>query len=154
MMKAMLAAVFLSLALVAGASAQDDLRAAAERYVRLPAIQQVLDFVLGPGFVQTLLSLAGGDSVDAGKRDKIVAIATEEMARARPAMENAMIEAAAETFTVEELEAMVSFYGSEVGASTLSKTQAFNQAYLAAFATGMQELQITVENRIQLEVGR
>ena len=56
-------------------------------------------------------------------------------------------------FKRAELEAMVAFYGSEVGASTLAKTQAFNEAYLAAFSTGLQELQITVENRIQLEVG-
>ncbi len=153
MTKSLVAAVLFSLSLASGALAQDDLRAAAERYVRLPAVQQVLDFVLGPNFLQPILAMAGGDQIEAAKRDRIIAIATEEMARARPAMENAMIEAAAKVFTLPELEVMVAFYGSEVGASTLAKTQMFSQAYLAAMTDNLARLQIAVENRIQLEVG-
>ena len=145
------AAAFALLVLTSTARAQDDVHDAAERYIRLPAIQQVLDFVLGPTFLQSILATAG-DRLDAGKRDQVIAIATEEMARTRPRMENAMVEAAAGVFTLAELEAMIAFYSSEVGASTMVKTQAFSQAYMAAFANGLQELQITVENRIQLEV--
>ena len=145
------AAAFALLVLTSTARAQDDVHDAAERYIRLPAIQQVLDFVLGPTFLQSILATAGG-RVDAGNRDQVIAIATEEMARTRPLMEDAMVEAAAGVFTLAELEAMIAFYGSEVGASTLVKTQAFSQAYMAAFANGLRELQITVENRIQLEV--
>lgn len=151
MTRTLLAAAFALSMLTCTARAQDDLRDAAERYIRLPAIQQALDFVLGPTFLQSILATAG-DRLDAGKRDQVIAIATEEMARARPRMENAMAEAAAGVFTLPELEAMIAFYSSEVGASTLVKTQAFSQAYMAAFATGLRELQITVENRIQLEV--
>ena len=145
------AAAFALLMLTCIARAQDDLHDAAERYINLPAIQQVIDYALGPTFLQSMLALAG-DRLDAGKRDQVVAIATEEMARTRPRMENAMVEAAAGVFTLAELEAMIAFYSSEVGASTMVKTQAFSQAYMAAFANGLQELQITVENRIQLEV--
>lgn len=152
MMRSLLAAI-LSLSLVSSVSAQDNLRAAAQRYVQLPAVQQVLDYVLGPAFVEPLLALAGGDRIDAAKREKIIAIATQEMGRARPTMEKAMIGAAAEVFTLAELEAMVAFYGSEVGASTLAKTQAFSQAYLAAMSQELAQLQIAVENRVQLEVG-
>ena len=151
MTKGLLAAAFLFLSL-AQAAAQDDLRVAAERYVRLPAVQQVLDFVLGPSFLQSILAAVGDDRLDADKRDRAIAIATEEMSRARPRMEDAMIEAAADVFTREELEAMIAFYGSDVGAATLAKTPAFSQAYMASFATGLQELQITVENRIRLEI--
>ena len=151
MTRRLLAAAFALLMLTCIARAQDDLHDAAERYIRLPAVQQVLDFVLGPTFLQSILSTAG-DRLDAGKRDQVIAIATEEMARTRPRMENAMVEAAAGVYTLAELEAMIAFYSSEVGASTMVKTQAFSQAYMAAFANGLRELQITVENRIQLEV--
>ena len=151
MTRRLLAAAFALLMLTCIARAQDDLHDAAERYINLPAIQQVIDYALGPTFLQSMLALAG-DRLDAGKRDQVVAIATEDMARTRPRMENAMVEAAAGVFTLAELEAMITFYSSEVGASTMVKTQAFSQAYMAAFANGLRELQITVENRIQLEV--
>ena len=83
MKRRLLAAAFALLMLTCIAWAQDDLHDAAERYIRLPAVQQVLDFVLGPTFLQSILATAG-DRLDAGKRDQVIAIATEEMARTMP----------------------------------------------------------------------
>lgn len=123
------------------AAAQEDpdaLRAAAERYVAGPGVQRTLDANLSPELVAAALRAQLGDRLDEEERAAIAAIVAEEMAAIRPALEAAMAEAAAETFTLAEIEALAAFHETEEGASILSKTSAFDAAYLEAVADDLR----------------
>lgn len=136
-------ALVLSLALAAPALAQEaseEARAAAERYIRSDAMQTMLDEMISPEAMSQAVVAQFGDTLTPEQVDEIVAVSVEEVQSIQPAMEEAMIEAAARTFTVEEIEAQIEFYDSEVGASIMSKTQPFMTAFYEAIGPEMQAM--------------
>ncbi|MCR5858559.1 DUF2059 domain-containing protein [Mesorhizobium sp. J428] len=137
------------LSLVGSSAAQDELRNAAERYVKLDAVQDLLDFMLGPGFLEPLMGALAGDKLKPDLKSQMVAIGTEELAKIRPSVEAAMAEAAAEIFSVKEIEALIAFYSSEHGASVIRKMQPFNNAYLVRITPDLQRLQAVMEARVR-----
>lgn len=151
------AAVALALAPLAPPSlAQDtaeapseDVRAAAERHVESDAVQGMLDRMLSPELLAEALRAQVGDQLPPEVADQIATITTEEIEAIEPQMEEAMIEATAETFTVEEIEAQMEFYQSDVGASILSKMQPFMTRFYEAAGPAMQEAQARMMQRLQ-----
>ena len=151
-------AIFLLTALVlaAPAAAQDtdaapseEARAAAERYIQGDAMQSMMDAMLSPETLSQAMSAQFGGQIPPDVADQITTIATEELAAVEPQMEAAMIEAVAETYTVEEIEAQIEFYASDVGASVLRKTQPFMTAFYEEAAPAMQEMQQAMIQRLE-----
>lgn len=141
--------VFLS---ILPATAQDDVRAAAERYVYLPETQSLISDILGPAFMDPLLTAFGGNSLTAEHRQIAVKISAEEMTKFRPKMEAAMIDAAAEIFSKDELDSLISFYSSPAGASAMKKMIPFNSAYLGKVGADIRALGGVIETRISTEL--
>lgn len=145
-----------ALALAAPAAAQDaddapseEARAAAERYIQSDAMQAMMDDMFSPDALSQAMSAQMGGQVPPDVMDQIATIATEEIAAVEPQVEEAMIQAAAETFTVEEIEAQMEFYASDVGASVLRKTQPFMTAFYEEAGPAMQEMQQAMMQRLQ-----
>ncbi|MGB3503590.1 MAG: hypothetical protein WBA44_18355 [Mesorhizobium sp.] len=131
------------------ALSQDDNRAMAEKYIRLPAMQIMLDTLLGPGFIDPLMTqMIGSNPISAEKRAELVKITTEELASIRSKMEAALIDSAAETYTAEELDALILFNSSPVAVSIMSKLQPFNSAYLGRIGSEMQAMQARMNERV------
>lgn len=132
--------------------AAQDTAALAEKYMKLPAMQVMLDSILGPGFIEPMMAAMGGPGLPQEKREKLVKIIGEEMAVVRPGMEKAMIDAAAQTYTAAELEAMIAFNSTPEAASIMKKLQTFNAAYLARFGPSMQVMQSKIQQRAMEEL--
>lgn len=141
------------LALASAAFAQTN-QEAAERYARLPGVQKLIDDMFGPGFIEPMLNALGYGNLPADKKAKVVRIIQEELQTVRPAVEAAMISAAAATFSVGELEAMIAFYSTQEGEAILVKQQPYNQAYLGLLGADIQQMQARVMGRILAEVGQ
>ncbi|MGE3306093.1 MAG: DUF2059 domain-containing protein [Rhizobiaceae bacterium] len=150
MLRTILIATCMSMAFAFGAAAQDDTRAAAERYVKLPSVQKsVRDMV---SVIEPMLNAMGGANLPADKKEQLIAIIQEEMGALLPAIEAAMIDAAAKTFSLQELETMIAFYSTPEGEAILLKTQAFTQAYLATVTPELQAAQQRIVKRVQSEI--
>ena len=132
----LLAVVFAILAAATAAAAQDDarLRAAAERYVAGEGVQRSIEASLSSETIAAALDAQLGERLSPVERSEIAAVVAEEMTAIRPAMEEAMVEAAAATFTLSEIEAMTEFHETPEGAAILRKTPDFAAAYLGAMA--------------------
>ena len=147
-----LAVLLLTATLALPAFAQDQTdgeearREAAENYVNSDSQQQILDQMLTPdAMVEQIRAMSPGvpDDVLTG----IGQIAAEEMASIRPAMEQAMVEAAVETFTLEEIVAVHEFYETPEGASVMQKMQPYMQRAMTMLAPEMQEAQQRIMER-------
>lgn len=125
----------LALAIPAAVPAQEGdaaLRAAAERYVASEGVQRSIEAGLSAELVVAALDAQLGERLSGAERDEIADVVSEELTAVRPAMEAAMAEAAAATFTLDEIEALTAFYGSPEGAAILTKMPAYTTSYLAA----------------------
>ena len=113
---------------------------AAQRYIDNPVQQQVMSQILSP---ETFVAQLGAmvQQVPAETQTEIVAMITEEMTAFRPVMEAAMVETAADVFTLEELEALDTFMRSEVGSSAMAKTQPFMLQTMARLGPDLQQMQ-------------
>lgn len=144
----------LALSLAAPAGAQDDaLREAVERYVANPIQQRMMDEMLSadamiaqmramiPQLTEEQLSIVGR-------------IGAEEMAALRPDLEAAMVTAAIETFTLEEVEALEAFYNTEEGASVMSKMQPFMATTMTLVGPQMQAAQARIGQRVMTELSQ
>ena len=149
---------FLSLTLAATlastAFAQDDpdtLRDAAEAYVNNPIQQKMIDDMLSPDMVMAqMAALTQGMPQD--QIETISNIVAEEVTAIRPAMEAAMIDGAAATFTLEEINALNDFYASEIGASVMGKMTPFMQSYMASLGPDLQQMQQNIMQRAMNEM--
>ena len=131
------------LAVVASSAlAKDDLalRAAAESYVRHPVTQSTLDSMISmdtlrSGVVAQLQ--ARNVELTSDQVERVSRILLEELDRLRPQLETLMIEATIETYSLEEVHAIIEFYSSEVGASAMMKIgkmmASFNQGAVPLF---------------------
>lgn len=140
--------------IAAPALAQEDpteLQQAAESYVESPALQTALDEILSTDtFVAQLR--ASGAQLDEEQIRTIATIIDEEFADVRPDLETAMTSAAADAFTLEELEALNEFYESDQGRSIAEKMQPFMQSFYQDIGPALQETQQDIAMRIQEEM--
>lgn len=141
-MFARLAAAALCAALALPAAAQDA-RALAEQYVTMPGVQQMMNEMFSPEAVaaQFAASLPPGTALSQDQQDRIGALMSERLGALRPSMEAAMIDASAETFTPEELSALIAFYESEAGASVMAKMQPMMASFMGRIGPEMQAAQ-------------
>ena len=146
----LLASILLALSFVASpVLAQDgeaERRVAAERYIKSEGQQRMLDQILSPEVMGAQLR-AQFPQIPEDKMSTLVTIATEEIAKVRPQMEKAMIDAAVATFTAGEIRALDDFYRTPVGASVLTKMQPFMQRNFQAMAPTVQALQRNIAAR-------
>lgn len=128
-------ALWLALGAATAASAQevtDARRGAAEAYVASDGVQRSIEASVSAALVSAALDAQLGERLTEEERTEIARIVAEEMETIRPAIEEAMTEAAARTFSLPEMEALTAFHETPEGAAVLAKTQAFRSAYLEA----------------------
>ena len=151
----MLAAI---MAVVASpALAQDDpaLKAAVESYVGHPVTQRTLD---GLWSMETLRSHlvtqfhARNVKLRSDQMETATQIVLEELHRLRPQLESLMVDAAIETFSLEEIQALNDFLNTEFGASATLKMDSYVQSFNAGFAPMSRELFERVSSRVDSEL--
>jgi hypothetical protein len=123
-MRALILAAALAL-LPLAATAQPAPETLVREYAGLPAVQQMMAAMFSPeaSAAQLQATLPPGMNLTDDQLSRIGEIISAEMIDFQPRMEGMMIAAMVETFTEEEVQAMIDFYSSPVGASILLKTQ-------------------------------
>lgn len=147
-------AILFACVLGTAASAQDPaLIDAARSYVKHPVQQNVIDDLFSPeGIMMQLESVTGAIPQDS--RAKIAQIISEEMNAVRPQLEQSMIAAAAENFTMEEITALNAFYATGPGASAMSKMQSYMQSAMRPLGPVLQQAQENLFRRLQAELNK
>jgi hypothetical protein len=139
-----LAAIVLA---AAPAFAQDATRDdAARTYVGSIPMQSALDQLLSTDAYIAQVQ-AGGVQLDAEGVRTLTDIVDEEVTDVRPELEEALTAAAAETFTIEELDALNTFYASEAGKSVAAKMAPFMQGFYASVSPTLRETQEQIATR-------
>lgn len=135
----------LALALALGltpfaAPAQNAPEALVQEYAALPAVQEMMAAMFSPetSAAQLAATLPPGMDLSDDQLARIGAIMSAELTDFQPRMEELMIAGMVETFTAEEVQAMIDFYSSPVGASILLKTQPMFTAIMAEIAPEIQ----------------
>ncbi|WP_299724225.1 DUF2059 domain-containing protein [uncultured Tateyamaria sp.] len=142
------------LALSAPAYAQDQSRLdAAQAYVETPVQQKLLDDMFSPAGVMAQLGLTGGQ-LTLEQQETVAGIVSEELQSMKPSIVNAMVEGMAQSFTLEEIEALTAFYSSPVGASAMSKMTPFMQQTMTSLGPEFQAMQARLIPRIQAELSK
>lgn len=141
--------------LVSGASLaqDDDLREAVERYVESPVQQRMMDEMLSADAMITQMQ-AMLPQLTQEQLEIVGRIGAEEMASLRPEMEAAMVEAAVETFTLEEILALEAFYNTPEGAAVMAKMQPFMATTFAMIGPEMQAAQMRIGQRVMSELSQ
>jgi len=151
-MKSLALVLLLLSAPAALADEMEERRAAATAYVDNPVQQKMLDEMLSAEAMVTQMRATlppnVSDALQPEQIQTMARIASEELADLRPAMQTAMIEAAAQTFTTAELEALDAFYSSPEGASVMGKMQPFMQTFYTGLGGDMQAAQMRIIRRV------
>ena len=148
--RATVCALALCLALPAAAQDEDGdaaRRAAAERYLETEGVQRMMDDMSSPQAVVAQLR-AQFPQMPQDTVDEIAAIAADELSTLDPALERAIVEATVANFTLEEIEAMVDFYGSETGAAIMGKMQPYMSAVWSNVGPELRQVQADIARRI------
>ncbi len=121
------------------AAAQAD-EALVREYAALPAVQQMMAAMMSPeaATAQLEATLPPGLELSDEQLTQIGLIMSEELVDFQPRMEVLMIDAMIESFTNEEVQAMIDFYSSDVGASILLRTQPMFTSIMATMAPELQ----------------
>lgn len=136
----------------AGALAQDDdLRQRAEAFVQSEAMQMTLEQVLSPETFVAQLH-ASGMQLTVDQMRTVANIVDEQLAKAQPEFETALAAAAAETFTLAELEGMIDDYQSDVGRSSTAKMQAFLQSFYENLGGTLTQVQTDIVRQVGEEL--
>ena len=126
-----------------------ELRDAAERLVEGEATQTMMDEMLSPDVLLKAMQAQFGDQIDEEMASRIAEIASEELSTVRPAMQEAMIEAAVETFTLEEIQAQVAFQETPEGRSVMTKMQPYMTSFYGKVGPEFQAAQTRMMERLQ-----
>ncbi|MFS4437595.1 DUF2059 domain-containing protein [Paracoccaceae bacterium GXU_MW_L88] len=124
-------AVGISLMTIVACAASGDTieerREVAKRYVSLPSQQQMIDDMLGVDVMRSSLDMAIPPElgVSDSALDQAAQVIADRVQAKKPELLGVMVEAAAQNFTVEELEAVIDFYTSPVGDSVSRKMGAY-----------------------------
>lgn len=148
-MKLILAAV-IAAALTAPALAQDT-SALATAFVKSPVQQKLLDDMLSKDVLAAQVQ-AAGVPLSRAQTNVILNIVSEELNAIRPEIESAMIVAAANAFTAQDLEALLAFYDTRDGASAMSKMAPFMQSTTTEMMPSIRAAQARVIQRVQAEL--
>jgi len=99
----------------------------ATQYVNMPEVQNMITEMFSPTAMgnQIEASLPAGMALSADKKQQIGLIMSEAMGDLRPKLEELMISNSSETFSADELQALIDFYSSEHGASVMTKMTPF-----------------------------
>ncbi len=118
----------------------------AEQYVKMPQVQSMISDLFSPISLgnQVAAGLPAGMTLTDDKKQRIGDVMATAMNDLRPRMEELMISGSAETFTTDELQALIAFYGSEHGSKVMSKMQPFMATVMGQLAPEMQALQAKV----------
>ena len=102
----------------------------AHQYVQLPAVQAMMSDMISPETFasQIQAGLPSDLDITSNQKQRIGNLLAEKMAPLLPKLERQMIKAAAEIYTVAELQAVIEFYSSDLGVSILSKSADFMTA--------------------------
>ena len=148
----MLRTLTLALCLVAvPAVAQDDMAAkmeAARAYVATEAQQTVIRQVASPEVIAAQLS-AQFPNFTQDQVSQLSQIASEELGPMMKEMEQVMVESVAETFSLDEIEAITAFYETPEGLALANKTGPLMQAVFAKVGPQMQAAQQRIAQRTQ-----
>lgn len=129
----MLVAAFLSV--VANPAVAEDnpaLRTAAENHVRHPVTQDALDGIVSIDTLRSYLviaSQASGTQLESDEVEALTRSLKEAFDRIRPELETLMVNAAIDTYTLDELQALNEFYDTAAGASAMMKADIFTQSF-------------------------
>ena len=129
--------------------AQDEMEAkrqAAEAYVSSEAQQSIIAQVGSPEVIAAQME-AQFPQIPAEARTQLAEIASEEMAPMMDEMERVMIDAVAETFSLEEIEAITAFYETPAGLAMAQKTAPLMQSVFARIGPQMQAAQQRIAER-------
>ncbi|MFL4470387.1 DUF2059 domain-containing protein [Tateyamaria armeniaca] len=142
------------LALSTSAYAQDQSRLeAAKAYVETPVQQKLLNDMFSPAGVMAQMGLMGGQ-LTLAQQKTVAGIVSEELQSMKPSITTAMVEGMAQSFTLEEIEALTAFYSSPVGASAMSKMTPFMQQTLTSLGPEFQAMQARLIPRIKAELSK
>ena len=132
----------------AGGASDEELREAAQRYIESDGVQQMMDGMFSPEMLTSMMEAQAGGQIPPEEMEEISRIVSDVLEESRPTMEEAMVTATAETFTLPEIEAQIEFYQSPEGASVMSKMQPFMAAFNEEAAPAMQSMQEELMTRI------
>jgi hypothetical protein len=138
--------------LAAAATAQEPARDAARGYVESEAMQTALDELLSTETFVAQLE-AAGLRLAPDEIETLAGIVEEEFAAIRPDLEAAMTSAAADAFTLEELEALAAFYQSPEGVSIAAKMTPFMQGFYDQIGPTLERTQGEIAARAQDALG-
>jgi hypothetical protein len=142
----------MSLACTVTVQAQNDtLRATVERFVGNPVQQQMMDDMLSADAMIAQMRAVMPQLTDA-QLQLVGGIGAEEMATLRPALEAAMVSAAVETFTLEEILALEAFYNTPEGAAVMAKMQPYMASAMGRIGPEMQAAQMRITQRVMIEL--
>jgi hypothetical protein len=125
--------------------AQDTLELA-KQYTNMPEVQNMITAMFSPKTMgeQVALGLPPGVTLTESQQTEIGQVMSAAMNDIRPRMEELMITSTAETFSVDELQALIDFYGSEHGANIMTKMQPLMTSVMGQLGPDMQALQANV----------
>ena len=127
-------------------AADPALTEAAQAYVAGPAQQALIDALISPGAILAQIEAAIPD-LPPGLTETVSRIASEEMTALRPRLEAAMIQSAAETFSLDEIRALTAFYATPEGRGILLKMQPFIESAMARVAPDIRAAQDVILQR-------
>ncbi|MCQ8185700.1 DUF2059 domain-containing protein [Parvularcula maris] len=124
-------------------------REAATVYVNGPAMKEMFDQMMSEEAIAAQLSMVAPGAFQQGQLDAMTGVLREEFNAILPEMRAIMIETAAETFTLAELEAANAFYLTPAGRGMMAKTKDFQVKTFPALAPVMQKLQQRIVARAE-----
>ncbi|MFK7857331.1 MAG: DUF2059 domain-containing protein [Granulosicoccus sp.] len=128
--------------LITTAQAQDAaLLEAAKEYVKLPGVQKMIDDNFAPEWFagQMATSFPPAMGVTQDQLDELGKLMADKMSPLRPEMELAMINGAANHFTLDEIKVLSEFYQSPEGASVMAKMQPYMRDTMAVIMPKMMQ---------------
>lgn len=115
----------------------------ARQYTNMPEVQNMITEMFSPETLsaQMVASLPPGVTMTATQQSRIGQVMSVAMNELRPRLEEIMISGSAETFSADELKALIAFYSSEHGGAVMSKMSPFMASVMGGLAPEMQEMQ-------------
>lgn len=131
----------IALVLTPVAAAAQSVEELARDYAALPAVQEMMSAMFSPeaSAAQISATLPPGVELSEQQLSDLGNLLSEELVDFQPRLEVLMIEGMIDTFNEEEMQAMIDFYSSEVGASILVQTQPMFTNIMTQLAPEMQE---------------
>ncbi len=122
----------------------------ARDYAALPAVQEMMSAMFSPeaSAAQIAATLPPGMELTEQQLTDLGTLLSEELIDFQPRLEVLMIEGMINTFTVEEMQAMIEFYSSDVGRSILVQTQPMFTSIMTQLAPEMQARMMGRQNDI------